>query len=297
LDSLDFRILGLLVKNSRFSYESMAAELGVSEETAMSRVFQMWDAGIISEYRTRVNPLLFGYRTAIVLAEAYRSYCKQKDVRALRTISRITTIVETTGRIYSAYVLFRSDRELKDNVDLIRARISPSRVTDILYPHEAAPSMQLSLQDWKIVECLMDDPRATEDKMARELCIPERSLRRRMEKLITGNLLTHTVVIQPGMFQGMTSNRLYILFKDGDERARQAIIDSVRSRWNVLRLDSPSGSIIDVYGKTRQDIDDDLESIKGHESVRRTFYTLPSRIVSSDMLIRKKVIEAVYNTE
>jgi DNA-binding Lrp family transcriptional regulator len=257
----------------------------------------MWDAGVISEYRARVSPQLFGYRTAIVLAEAYRSYCKQKDIRALRTIDRIAQIVETTSKIYSAYVLFREDPELKDCVDLIKAKISPSKITTVVYPHEAAPSVQLSGQDWKLVEYLMDDPRAAEDKMARDLEMPERSLRRRMDKLVAGGAITHTIVIQPGMFQGMTSNRLYIIFKDGDEQARQAIVDSVANKWNIIGLDSPKGAIIDVYGKTRKDIYDDLQTLKSHAVVKETFYTLPSRIISNDLLVRKKVIEAVFSTD
>lgn len=297
MDALDFRILGLLLKNARLSYEGMAEELGVPEETVINRVFQMWDCGVISEYRTRVNPQLFGHRTAIVLADAYRSYCKQKDVRALRTIDRITQIVETTSKIYSAYVLFKDEQGLKDTVGLIKAKISPSRVTSVVYPHEKTPSVQMSGQDWKIIEYLMDDPRAAADKMARDLDTPERSLKRRMDRLIAGSAITHTIVIQPGMFQGMASNRLYIIFKDGEEDARQAIVDSVANKWNVIPLDSPSGAIIDVYGKTRKDIYEDLLNIKSHAVVKETFYTLPSRIVSNDLLIRKKVIEAVFSTD
>ncbi|CAJ36340.1 AsnC family transcriptional regulator [Methanocella arvoryzae] len=297
MDALDFRILGLLLRNARLSYESMAAELGVSEGVIINRVFLMWDAGVISEYRTRVSPLLFGCRPAIVLAEAYRSYCKQKDVRALRTVDRITQIVETTSKIYSAYVLFRDDQDLRDTVDLIRAKVSPSRITSILQPHEPVPSVQLTGQDWKIVEYLMDDPRAAEDKMARDLGVPERSLNRRMEKLLTGGAFSHTIVIQPGMFQGMTSNRLYIVFKGGDEHDRKTIVDSIENKWNMLRLDAPDGVVIDVYGKTRKDIYDDLKNLKSHEAVGETFYTLPSRIVSNDLLVRRKVIEAVFSTD
>lgn len=297
MDELDFRLLGLLIRNSRSSYESLAAELGVDEGTVINRVFLLWDSGVISEYRTKVNPLLFGYRTAIVLADAYRSYCKQKDIRSLRTIDRITQLVETTSKIYSAYVLFRDERELKDSTDLIRAKISPSKITSVVFPHVPAPSVQLAGQDWKILEYLLDDPRAAWDRMARELNMPERSLKRRMDRLTSGDAITHTIVIQPGMFQGMTSNRLYIIFKDGDEQAKQAIIDSVRNKWNVIRLANPSGTIIDVYGKTRRDIDEDLKNIKSHEAVRETFYTLPSRIVSNDLLIRRKVIEAVYSSD
>ena len=297
MDALDFRILGLLIRNARLSYESMAAELGVPEGVIISRVFLMWDAGVISEYRTRVSPRLFGCRPAIVLAEAYRSYCKQKDVRALRTVDRITQIVETTSKIYSAYVLFRDDQDLRDTVDLIRAKVSPSRITSLLQPHEPVPSVQLTGQDWKIVEYLMDDPRAAEDKMARDLGVPERSLKRRMEKLLTGGAYSHTIVIQPGMFQGMTSNRLYIVFKDGDEHDRKAIVDSIENKWNMLRLDTPDGVVIDVYGKTRKDIYDDLKNLKSHEAVKETFYTLPSRIVSNDLLVRRKVIEAVFSTD
>ena len=297
MDSLDFRILGMLIRDSRISYETIAAALDVPEETAINRIFRMWDVGVISEYRIRVNPSLFGYKTAIVLAEAYRNYCKQKDIRALRTMDRVTVVVETTSKIYSAYVLYTGEQELKGLVDQIKAKISPSRVTNVVYPHEALPSVKLSGQDWRIIEHLMDDPRASVDNMARDLQIASKTLERRMEKLITGSVIAPTVVIQPGMFEGMFSNRLYIIFNDGSEKARTDIVNGIRNKWNVIGLDHPQGAVIDVYGKTRKDIEDDLRSLKSMAEVRETFYTLPSRIVSSDLLIRKKVIEAVYSSD
>jgi hypothetical protein len=95
----------------------------------------------------------------------------------------------------------------------------------------------------------------------------------------------------------MFSNRLYIIFNDGSEKARTDIVNGIKNRWDVIGLDHPQGAIIDVYGKTRKDIEDDLRSLKSMAEVRETFYTLPSRIVSSDLLIRKKVIEAAYSSE
>jgi DNA-binding Lrp family transcriptional regulator len=198
VDSLDFRILGMLIRDSRISYETIAAALDVPEETAINRIFRMWDVGVISEYRIKVNPLLFGYKTAIVLAEAYRNYCKQKDVRALRTMDRVSVVVETTSKIYSAYVLYTGEPELKGLVGQIKAKITPSRVTNVVYPHEAQPSVKLSGQDWRIVEHLMDDPRASVDNMARDLHIAPKTLERRMEKLITGGVMAPTVVIRRG---------------------------------------------------------------------------------------------------
>ncbi len=133
--------------------------------------------------------------------------------------------------------------------------------------------------------------------MARDLKIVPKMLERRMDKLITGGVITPTVVIQPGMFEGMFSNRLYIIFNDGSEKARTDIVNGIKNRWNVIGLDNPQGAVIDVYGKTRKDIEDDLRSLKSMAEVQETFYTLPSRIVSSDLLIRKKVIEAVYRSD
>ncbi|OPY28933.1 MAG: HTH-type transcriptional regulator Ptr1 [Methanocella sp. PtaU1.Bin125] len=297
MDSLDFRILGMLIRDSRVSYETIAAALDVPAETAINRIFRMWDVGVISEYRIKVNPSLFGYKTAIVLAEAYRNYCKQKDIRAIRTMDRVTAVVETTSKIYSAYVLHTGEQELKGLVDQIKAKITPSRVTNVVFPREAPPSVKLSGQDWRIIEHLMDDPRASVDNMACDLQIAPKTLERRMEKLISGGVMAPTVVIQPGMFEGMFSNRLYIIFNDGSERARTGIVDGIKNKWNVIGLEHPQGAIIDVYGKTRRDIEDDLRSLKSMPEVRETFYTLPSRIVSSDLLIRKKVIEAVYRSD
>lgn len=279
------------------SCEAIAAALDIPEETALTRIFRMWDAGVISEYRIKVNPLLFGYHTAIVLAEAYRSYCKQKDVRSLRTMDRVTAMVETTGKIYSAYLLYTDEADLRRLVDVIRAKIAPSRVTSVLCPLEPPIALKLSGQDWRIVERLMDDPRESVDNMSRDLCIAPGALGKRMEKLFDAGAVTPTVVIQPGLFEGMTSHRLYVVFRDGSDASQDEIIKGISDQWNLLRLEKPPGAVVDIYGKTRKGIEDDLRFLKGLDCVKETFYTTPSRNVSSDLLLRKKVVEIVYRSD
>lgn len=295
MDEQDFKILRILCKNSRIPYERLGAEVGLPAESVINRIYRMWDVGVLSEYRISVNPMIFGMMTAVVMAEAYRSSCKQKDIRALRTMERFTSIVESTGRHYSVSLLYRDDRDLKAQVDAVRAKIIPSRVVSVLKPHEHMPSsLNLTAQEWRIIEYLLDDPRASVDKMSRDMDINLRTIERRLDRLISGSIITPTVVIQPGMFQGLTSFRLCILFNGGGKDIFPSLSASIKNQWNIVKLDSPDGVIVDVHGVSKSDLVDQIDAIKGMSGVKDISYNLPSRVISNDSLLKRKVIESIY---
>ncbi|MCD1295395.1 hypothetical protein CUJ83_10335 [Methanocella sp. CWC-04] len=298
MDEQDFKILRLLCRDSRISYEKIGSELGIAPEVAINRIFRMRDVGVISEYRLNVNPLMFGFRTAIINAEAYRPSCKQKDIRALRRMDRVSTMMECAGRYYSVSILYGDEKDLRAQVDAVRAKISPSKVLSVLRPREPSiSSLNLTGQDWRIIEYLLDDPRASEDKMSRDMGINVRTIQRRLERMITGGIVCSTVVVQPRLFEGLISYRFNILFNGAGKDAYADVIPSLNNYWYSLRLDSPEGVIVDLYRESISGIEEDIAIVKGISSVKDVTYTVPTRVITNDVLIRRKVIEAVFNKE
>ncbi|MCX6770205.1 MAG: Lrp/AsnC family transcriptional regulator, partial [Candidatus Micrarchaeota archaeon] len=57
----DKKILKLIANNARFSYVSLAQELGISPKTVQTRVRELEKAGVIQGYLTFLNPNVLGY--------------------------------------------------------------------------------------------------------------------------------------------------------------------------------------------------------------------------------------------
>lgn len=60
MNSLDTRILGLLIKDGRASYADIARQLGVSRAHTRERVQKLIDEGVIEQFTAVVNPVKLG---------------------------------------------------------------------------------------------------------------------------------------------------------------------------------------------------------------------------------------------
>jgi len=60
MNSLDTKILGLLIKDGRLSYAEIARTLGVSRAHARERVQHLLDEGVIEQFTAVVNPEKLG---------------------------------------------------------------------------------------------------------------------------------------------------------------------------------------------------------------------------------------------
>lgn len=270
----------------------------MSVETVISRIYRMREAGIISEYRLCVNPALFGMETAIIVAEAHSSSHKQKNIRALRTLDRATSIVESTGKVYTLSVLFTDERDMRAQMDAVKAKIIPSRIVSVLRPHNVRISpVNLPRRDWQIIEYLMDDPRASEYKMSLNMGIDKKTIERRLERLITGGIVKPTVVVQPGMFEGMISYRLFAYFSGNVEDTYKDMAPGLKNQWHMITLESPGGVVADIYSNDLKEARDNMAAIKGIDGVKDAMYIVPSRVISNDSLIKRKVIDILYHSD
>ena len=116
IDSMDRRILEILMEDARIPFLEVARKLGVSGATIHQRVKSLVRRGIIKGTCYEVDPARLGYRTCayigIYLEEA-RLY--PQVVEELRKIPEITQCHYTTG-VYSIFikVYTRDNEHLKE---------------------------------------------------------------------------------------------------------------------------------------------------------------------------------------
>jgi DNA-binding Lrp family transcriptional regulator len=69
LDKIDFSILATLARDCRTSYTSIGLMVGLTSKSIKARVKNMIRSGVMEKFIVRVNPAVFGYRTARVLVK------------------------------------------------------------------------------------------------------------------------------------------------------------------------------------------------------------------------------------
>ncbi len=112
IDSLDKKILGIVMSNARIPSKDVAAECGVSRAAIHQRLQRMIDLGVITGSGYNVSPKSLGYRTCTYIGVNLDRGAMYRDV--VPELEKIPEIVEchfTTGPYTMLIKLFARDNE------------------------------------------------------------------------------------------------------------------------------------------------------------------------------------------
>jgi hypothetical protein len=75
-------------RDCRTSYGSIGSQIGLTSKSVKARVKKMVRNGIIEKFIVRVNPVAFGYRTAIVPIRTSNGITKDDIVQCVNVMSK-----------------------------------------------------------------------------------------------------------------------------------------------------------------------------------------------------------------
>ena len=125
LDSLDKKILNIVIRNARIPSKDVAAECGVSRAAIHQRIQRMIDLGVITGSGYNVNPKFLGFTTSTYIGVNLERGAMYRD--AIPHLQNIPEVVEchyTTGPYTMLIKLFARDNEhlmqlLNDRIQMI----------------------------------------------------------------------------------------------------------------------------------------------------------------------------------
>ena len=125
IDSLDRKILSIVIRNARIPSKDVAAECGVSRAAVHQRLQRMMDMGIILGSGYKVNPKYLGFSTCTYIGVNLERGAMYRD--AIPYLEQIPEIIEchyTTGPYTMLIKLYARDNEhlmqlLNDRIQMI----------------------------------------------------------------------------------------------------------------------------------------------------------------------------------
>lgn len=216
VDSLDRRLVALLVYDVRRSSVSLACELGVSNVTIDNRIQKLRRSGVIT------FKLSIDYRKA---GAALSTLCCLKaaperagtiihDLLKYPGVSRVTR----TAGLYNivAAVYFNTSDEaalfltgfLDRTAGIESCQVLTVVQTGSMRAHRQASSPFDAVDD-TLVGLLQDDSRQSAAQLARRTRIPARTVRRRLDRLIESGFVIPTLVTIPSV-GGLTEGDLFL---------------------------------------------------------------------------------------
>lgn len=207
MDLLDKKILGILDHDARISYSELAKKVGRGRDTVEYRINRLEKSGIITGYRTIINP----YKLGLTLYKSYLRLINNKKrlegfLKELRSRPHVFWSVQCDGQwdlimsiaAPSAYVFHHAQGELFHLVsDLILTSEVYTVVSFQLFRKKylsrpgthwfkvgGAPfETQLDLHEKQLLSIISADARLTVAELARRLGISQAMVNTRIEQL------------------------------------------------------------------------------------------------------------------
>lgn len=193
LDDLDAKILHSLSRNCRISYSSLGSDVGLTAKSVKARVKKMQSSGIIDSFKVKVNPLVLGYSKLCILV--LRINGKTTDEKHIRRSLSLLGDIIYTGHLLGNISMFKLavKKEAEEKFELLVDVIGQ----DLLIQNQTAVFQNVREQptsiDFKIMRCLLDNPRMEISDIAKKISMSSKTVSRRLEKMIENHVLDFTV--------------------------------------------------------------------------------------------------------
>jgi DNA-binding Lrp family transcriptional regulator len=192
LDTVDVRILRALLHGNtvapvttqfRKSYESIAKQLGVDEETVRNRVRGYHRSGFIKDWRTVVNPTLIHAGEVVLWIDVNPPTSKDDVVEKIRLMPGVILIGHFYGTLLGVVLRYYDENAVGRQIELIRrvAEVDTAVVAKVPFPRCL---ISLGRTDWGIVRAMQREPRKSCSAIAIELGVSARTVKRRMQRML-----------------------------------------------------------------------------------------------------------------
>lgn len=201
MDDVDVRIMRELAQGRHEglawgeidpSYREIARNIGVSRETVRDRVEKMSSTGFLRVFPVQVNPSLLGLKMGALSIDVPQTVQKAELVKQLSLVEGMVLVVTHISGMLGLSFYYEDDNALEKKISLI-VGISGGKLWQFTVQQIPPCNVALSPKDWQVVSALQHRRKRSPGKIAGELGMSVRTLRRRTKRMIDGMAISTLV--------------------------------------------------------------------------------------------------------
>ncbi|HZY94500.1 MAG TPA: AsnC family transcriptional regulator [Candidatus Bathyarchaeia archaeon] len=188
---LDIRIMKELTSPSSFrwdireSYGSIAAKIGVDEETVRRRVNRARESGFLKGWQVVLNPHVIGRESAGAQLTVDDENRKGSVISDIEKSDGVVIMINFHGKSLRVIFYHKGDKDLADKIQGFSS-ICQSEQPIVWRGGFPSSSVKLKRTDWEIILALRKDPRRSPSEIADEVGVSTRTVKRRITGLTRG---------------------------------------------------------------------------------------------------------------
>jgi DNA-binding Lrp family transcriptional regulator len=226
LDELDIRIVrelaqgrheGLAWGEINPSYREIGMKLGVSRETVRDRVEKMSRSGFLKVFPIQVNPSLLGLKLGALAVDVPNTTRKVELLEELSLVDGMVLVVTHVGGMIGMSFYYEDEKARDKKIRLI-VSISGGKMWKFTAQQVPRCGIVLSPRDWQIVAALQRRKMRATSKIAAELGVSVRTLKRRTKRMIDGMAISTIVSTAEGFMGAGVIGNLQVEYSSAKAR-------------------------------------------------------------------------------
>ncbi|MFX1578667.1 MAG: winged helix-turn-helix transcriptional regulator [Promethearchaeota archaeon] len=236
LDLTDKKILTILSGDCRTSYREIAKSLGLSVTTIKSRVDELVEAGIITDFIVEFTPAMINSEIMLVWLTTDNKEDQEQFVQEIAKTRGIAQIVPFYGGDYLIFLEYRNSHELAKISMAIKSNphVSSTEMHTLIGP--IGQKTELSNLQLRVLKELLTDARMEISDIAQRSGLTVRIVRRTLRELKESEAIRFSLRFRPNV-----GNRLTFLLKlrwnpkqaDKDEIVELLVKDHPDEFWTL----------------------------------------------------------------
>ncbi len=294
VDEKDFEILKILDKNCRISYSKIAEELKLPLRNISNRIDRLIKENVIERFTVQFNYNSLGFRHYIGSVgplEGKKSIDLFRDLQLISEIYRMWEQIDGTLTISFFCKDAKHLEEVINNILNTGAELHGYTETRVHFPLD----IPYSMKDWHIIFYLLNNSRASKKEIAQALNISEKTVNRRITRMINMKLVSFIPEINFEAISGAIP-AVISLETVGPSKPIYLKIKKDRSikYWRNAGSVSPS-IVLFVYGKKLTDIYKMYQILKNKKDIKKAILTFIVRNSENSTLIEDAVLEKIQS--
>jgi DNA-binding Lrp family transcriptional regulator len=183
VDGTDLQIIKILARDSRTTYKSIAADVGITQGAAKERINKMLSNGVIQRFVVLINPLIFGYeKLCVLIVKNINKTTKEQDI--FKKLSLLGDLVAYSEELQGSYIFRLYVKDItQSKIETVTDLLKPARVQAFFADFSPPPTMKIHSSDLEIMKCLLSDARKSVENIAKETSLSPKTVARRLEKM------------------------------------------------------------------------------------------------------------------
>lgn len=281
MDETDFRILNVLIQDSRTPYSALARRLRLSVPAVHKRVASLQETGVITKFTASLS-VAFLRAVTVYVSGVSQIFPVQRAVENLREDDRPSIVITGSGNSIYVRAFLRTIHELEPFVAFVRRAagiVSPVIAIEGLSLYGTSPPLraaseaaELEPMDARILRSLHDDARKPLANVCQELGLSPKTVRNRLRRLVEGGVAEFSLAIQLGEQAGVNSFLTIQLRPDADApafRGRLLRDLGVRSLWSMSASNVPDALTVQSWSPTSIAHEELVARVNAYEGVER----------------------------